>query len=48
MTNKVALYARAARKTGKGSVTEQIERGKAFAAYRGWALMGCFTDCGFR
>ncbi len=44
MTKKVAFYARAARKTGEGSVIEQIERGKAFAANRGWALAGCFTD----
>ncbi|MDH2092707.1 recombinase family protein [Rhizobium pusense] len=44
MTKKVVSYARAARKTGEGSVVEQIERGKAFAAVRGWALVGCFTD----
>lgn len=44
MTKKVVSYARAARKTGEGSVVEQIERGKAFASARGWALVGCFTD----
>jgi hypothetical protein len=44
MTNKVALYARAASKTGEGSIEAQIGRGKAFVADRGWALVGCFTD----
>ncbi|NEJ31718.1 recombinase family protein [Rhizobium leguminosarum] len=44
MTKKVAFYARAASKTGEGSIEAQIERGKAFVADRGWALVGFFTD----
>jgi hypothetical protein len=44
MTNKVALYARAASKTGEGSIEAQTGRGKTFVADRGWALVGCFTD----
>lgn len=44
MTKKVAFYARAASKTGERSVEAQIERGKAFAADHGWAMVACFTD----
>lgn len=44
MTKKVVSYARAANKTGEGSIVAQIERGKAFAAERGWELLTSFTD----
>ncbi|MGW9946505.1 DNA invertase Pin-like site-specific DNA recombinase [Rhizobium leguminosarum] len=44
MTKKVVFYARAASKTGEGSIEAQNERGKAFAADRGWALLGSITD----
>lgn len=46
MTNKVALYARTASKSGEGSIEAQIERGGSFAAERGWSLVASFTDAG--
>ncbi|UIK04814.1 recombinase family protein [Neorhizobium galegae] len=44
MTKKVVFYARAASKTGEGSIEAQIERGRAFAAARGWSLTNFFSD----
>ncbi|RWX40385.1 recombinase family protein [Rhizobium leguminosarum] len=44
MTKKVAFYARAASKTGEGSIEAQIGRGKTFVADHGWALVASFTE----
>lgn len=46
MTRKVALYARAASKSGEGSVEAQAKRGTVFAVERGWSLMASFADVG--
>ncbi|TBE99660.1 recombinase family protein [Rhizobium ruizarguesonis] len=44
MTNKVVFYARAASKSGEGSIVAQVERGRLFAAERGWSLAASFSD----